>query len=123
MVDLVISIFISTLLMTMLHGKVDPDMLIFAILGGVISHLFTGMRNWRRVLGMVFSLMVNLPKAVFEGFTMVFFRNDETFVIYEKRGLENILKITLTPKSVAVFEDEDGIHSHVLIPRIRRREE
>ena len=120
MADLVISIAVSVILILLLHGKLNLEMLILSIVAGFVSHSFTRLRNWKRIISIYSSLILNMPKAICEGLLILMFKTHETFVITKTEdSLKDVLRITLTPRSIAIFEDENGVHSHLLVKKKR----
>ncbi len=75
--------------------------------------------NWMEFYKIVLSAVINIPKAILEGFEILFLKNERIEVLecYENERINKIISITLTPKSIVIMSDKRGLHIHRMVKK------
>jgi len=73
--------------------------------------------DWMKFFKILFSVMVNIPRAIFEGFEVLFLKGERIDILEcePKDRISKIISTTLTPKSIVVMDDGRNLHIHRMV--------
>ncbi len=107
-----------SILMSFLIFYLFTENIVLSLAGSIVAivfHLITKPK-WMETLRLFLILLFNVPKAIVEGFFVIFL-NEEYFEIKDTEGknvTEMVLSITLTPKTIVFLEGNGQVHIHAL---------